>query len=359
MSQQETLYGKIDLYLSGGLSEKDKLAFEQELALRPDWQQKVDAYRLTKQMILENHLLEIKGTLSEVHEKHGMGKKIALYSAGLLLVAAGSISWYYTRDSTPSVSSTIPVKEIIKAALPSKEEKPLPIIEPRKEVSSKQSDAVKEAPTVVSIDIPQEVGNTQNIQEPIGVPPIDLENKVSQVVSYENEKASKPSDPCAHIVLEASVYTTSTCEGEENGSVSLSAFKGGKSPYKWSLKDAQQQTIATSGLPKGAYHAIVFDAHNCSTTFQGIEIKEKHCEKAHHFNPFIGEKWEIPLQTVAGKLTVLDKSGNVYFSIELPAGSQEYWSGESTQGELKTGIYLFTITHSDGTVKRGTVSIVR
>lgn len=353
MSLEEALYETIDRYLEGNMSEQDLLAFEKELARRPDWQQKVKTYQLTRQMVLERHLLDVKEMVGQVHAQQTKARtRWRWYATGLLLLAGGLASLFYGNKLTPPkpLSTEEPTLKIEQesqplkvpkttslATKPSRLEIKRPKVSQRTEKPLRTNALVdtlsKETPVVVALPQPSKAVAPQELVTPI--------------------------NPCAGVKLEATVFALPTCKGEHKGSVVLSAFRGGGPPYHYQLRDAQGQEVAADQLPKGEYSAELSDAHGCVRVLRGIEVKEKNCEQAFHFNPFVGERWEIPLQSHAAKLTVVDKAGNAYFSVELPAGTQEYWSGESSQGEIKTGYYLFTITHTDGTAQRGTVTIVR
>lgn len=134
---------------------------------------------------------------------------------------------------------------------------------------------------------------------------------------------------------------------------------GGTAPYSFVVKNQEGEVLMPTQLPEGSYTVDLQDGQHCHTLYHHVEVKTKMCAQNYAFNPYTGEVWEVPSYKHSGKLSVVDKAGNIYLSKEIPANSQETWDGSSPLGELKIGYYLYSISYTDGTELRGAVTLLK
>lgn len=357
MSENNSTYQQIEKYLNGGMSVLEVKTFEDELSQNPILQRQLEAFRLTDLVVFENRLLDIKDLVQQTHgetKKKNSWRKY-LFLACVVVLGGLSALWY----SLPSAKEKSSFQKQVAKEEAIKVEKQiaLPIIEKKQTVVSSKAEkyVVDNQETTMSNQIMENTDTVQE-QEMLLVPKKKGGDSSMAIYPLEVKEVS----PCRQIKIEADVFTTSTCEGESEGQISISGYKGGKAPYSVTiLSSVRESVVLPYRLGAGKYEAKIVDANHCSTLISGIEIKEKRCNKHDHFNPFIGETWPIPVHTTEGELVILDKTGNVYFSIVLPSGVQEQWSGQSLDGELKTGYFVYHLKYQDGTFKQGTVTIVR
>lgn len=147
----------------------------------------------------------------------------------------------------------------------------------------------------------------------------------------------------------ASTLTNVSCNGGNNGSVSVLAT-GGTTPYvySWSTTPVQTTSIAT-GLSAGTYVATVTDAHNCSVISTAVVTEP------------------TALEATASTTTNVSCNGGANGSATVvPAeGTSPYtysWSTSPVQTTataegLSAGTYTATVTDAHGCITRATATI--
>lgn len=360
MSKTDPYYEAIESYLSGSMAEEGRIEFEKNLETDPILSKKWQAYQLADQLVFENRLLNIKETAKSVHiqsTKRGQMDKYGLLGA-VLLVGAGALWYSVSLKEEPHAPSSVQVAPPSEA-LSRKEENKLP----ESEKQSKAEQNYSSTPAIKQEEVPPATRGVVDKKEEVA---IAREVKAAQG-KQEPEKEAVPTlakkdesvAPCAGIHLSAEHHTTAACEGKSNGAIHLSSFKGGKAPYSYTVHAPKGIEATAQTLEAGLYKLSIKDANGCETEIGPVEVKSQKCKTNYHFNPFAGETWQIPVHHLQGTFTVLDKAGNVYFSMSIAAGTEALWDGQSSAGELKTGLFLFQIQYSDGSLEQGTISIVR
>ena len=356
MKEANNTFQRIEDYLNGSLSDSEKTIFEKELVENAALKKQLDLSQLTNQLVFENRLLNIKELAQATHQnetsKRNSGK-IALISSAVILLSLG----FYIGLNKPEQKSVLVSEQDTKTIITISESTPeriekqdLTSTENKKTEVKKVETDIKEP--IVELEEPKQMDNSF-IHEP----------KPTEKQAIEKNEAKsqiKTENVCAHIKIEASHFIQNTCLGEKSGEIVFSKIKGGMAPYTIKLFNKENIELERKdNLAVGTYHAEIIDALNCSTKYHDFVVKEKTCPKEYHFNPFVGETWEIPTHSSSGTISIFDKSGNVYFRKELNANALENWSGQSADGKLETGYYLFTISYTDGTTSNGSISIVQ
>ncbi len=354
----------IEQYLKGNLSKPEQLAFEKELLANPSLQQEVDKNKLLHTLLAEKRLLDLKKTARETYNADQKTRFIKFSVLGALFLGAGIGTYWLLSDAKPKIATVTPniqthtapdnkqtpiiaqkQGESDSVVLPKKETIIVGKVEDRQPATNTQETAIATSPASVVME--QHTENTKVMPVPI-----------AKELVKETE-AKNLGDVCKGIVLKADITTYPTCSHEDKGSVALSNFQGGTAPYSFKILDKEGTMAMNQHLAAGPYTILLSDEHQCTTKLSHVWIKIKNCNKSYSFNPFVGEKWEIPATTQVGHLTIVDKAGNTYLSKEIEAGTTELWDGNSLYGDVKVGYYLFNIKYSDGSEERGAVTIVK
>jgi len=350
MKDENNIYQRIEDYLNGSLSDSEKMLFEKELAENADLKKQVDLSKIANQLVFENRLLNIKELAQAEHQNQsskGNTGKIILFSATAILLSVG----VYVGLNKPEEKQRFVSEETSKTISPLSESIPDKTASTEnKKIEVKRIETETKASVIESIEPKHTVSSATSESKPI----------TEQAIKKIETKSHATENVCANVKIEASHFIQNTCSGEKRGEIVFSKMKGGTAPYKIKLFNKENTELEQKdNLAAGTYHAEIIDALNCSTNYHDLIVKEKACSENYHFNPFVGETWEIPSHSFSGTITIFDKSGNVYFRKELSANTLENWSGQSADGKLETGYYLFTISYADGTTSKGSISIVQ
>lgn len=359
MSKTDPYYEAIEKFMDGSMSEQERSGFEKSLQEDSVLAKKYQAYQLADQLVFENRLLAVKEGVQAAHQKSiKQNKSLKLGLLGAALLVGAGAAWYgLSNDKVedkklPEIEQkAIKVVEQEAVVAPSEPTQSVP-----KAAKQEASSTLLEKPTQTQVTTSSAIEEkSHEALAPLNV----VEHKPNVVDNHSTTEKVEKADPCANVHLTAETHATAACAGQKNGSVYLSGFKGGKSPYAYTLYTLKGVEVSALELEAGSYKASIKDEQGCTTEIPSIEVKSKKCQVAYHFNPFVGESWQIPVHSKTGELTVLDKTGNVYFSVSVPSGTEVHWDGQSSAGELKTGHFLFHIQYTDGTLEQGTISIVR
>ena len=367
MSESEHIYSQIAQYLAGEMSSSEKGAFAQRIASDPTLQNKVTAYEATERLVLENRLLSVKELALDVHQTSTKGTKWNKYLLASAVIAILGTAAYFGLNKIET-QPTQTSKDLRPNAPTLMAKKSTEVVATPKEItpSSKGKTSVAPQKEASKLIVTEQAQTTEQPRENLTAQslPIPTINEVAvseekTIAPQVQEKAPETVNICAHTHLKANVFAHPSCTQEHNGSIAVSSIHGGKAPYKISLLHNKQELALSEKLEAGTYLVVLTDANHCSTQISNIKVPIKDCRQAYHFNPFVGESWEIPVYDQDGTLTVYDKAGNVYFHEEIPSGSHAKWSGQPNSGDMTAGHFLFTIQYRDGSVKQGSISIVR
>lgn len=355
----------IEQYLKGKLTGSEQIAFEKELSANPSLQQEVDKTNLLHTLLAEKRLLDLKKTARETYNADIQKTQFLKFSVlGALFLGAGVGTYWFLSDTKPKTENVTPT--IQTHTIP--ENKQTPIIAQEQEESKSPIPLKKETLTDVKVDDQKSVKNTSGTVVSTSPKEVVEEKHTENTKVPLDPSAKEPiketeaknlGDACKGIVLKADMTTYPTCLHEDKGAVALSNYQGGTAPYSFKIVDKEGTMAMNQHLAAGQYTILLSDEHHCTTKLSNVWIKIKNCNKSYSFNPFIGEKWEIPATTQAGYLTIVDKAGNTYLSKEIEAGITELWDGTSLHGDIKVGYYLFNIKYTDGSEERGAVTIVK
>jgi len=355
MTEGESTYNLIERYLNGEMDPAEKESFRLNMA--PEMQEKLKAHVLSNQLIKENRLLNVKALAQKSHI--GSSKLSYNIKAGIIsgvIIIAAAYFWGTSKNETIiaqeiskpdnqviTKENKAIKKETITAVVTSSALKPFPKTEKKQASELSQNQAISEVSSVQTT--------------PIQIENLKTEKTEVSVSSSEEVKTMKV--PCENVKIQAKVFSIPACINESNGSINVSGYSGGTPPYGASLTQDHHSGLALTDLKQGFYNLLITDANNCQSVIHNIKVNSRACQKNYHFNPFTGEKWEIPTSKLKGTLIIKDNAGNSYFTTEIYAEAQEYWTGQSQSGEMKPGYYLYIIQYSDGNTVQGSVTVVQ
>ncbi|HSY61331.1 MAG TPA: hypothetical protein VK796_05615 [Cytophaga sp.] len=368
MSFQEELYYKIEAYLSGELDAGEAAAFENQISADDLLKAEVEKHKIANALIIEQRLLSVKGILQEERNKDS-NSDFSSKPFGFMLLAVAAIgigtSVYILNKGHDNVSSTKDEN--------TKPQTTLTIATPENKKEAVRNDhAVQESSQQATADNDFRKQQIQQIEEHIHIDEKGSLYIDSSLVVKKNETNSstsqtpavKPivpvvSDPCSNVSIQATIKTTPSCSHETTGTILVSNIQGGRKPYTVSIVNSHKEFVANGTLQIGVYNVYIMDANTCEKIYSNIEIGEKDCPINYSFNPFIGEKWSIESYRVEGQLEIYNKGGVLQYKETLDANHMNEWTGIGYNNQIIPGYYIFVIKYRDGTVRRGSVTIVQ
>lgn len=384
MNSDDQLYGEIEDYLNGELTEGARIAFEKKMAENKELQQAVETSKLANELIIEHRLGDVKSILKETHTQAGKGNtgKTILLGLGGLLVCSALLFFLSTEEklekkqtkSLPDTSSVFSSPDTLKATNPPEfqEEKPEIAGDTKNDIpetkipeSTPGNPPLKFQPDSVPAGFNKLVKPEENAIDSLQPVQHPLPDKDKPQPTPTNSKAETPPvqhkniNPCEQQEIHARVSAIASCRGEKTGSVRITDIRDGYAPYSVQLKDADNNILMSrNNLGSGDYFIEIKDNNGCTKEIS-LNVPEKPCPKDYDFNPYMGEVWNIPISERSGDLIIYDKTGQIYLQKRLTGGVSESWDGHSRNGELRTGYFIFTIRYDDGSSINGSVTIVR
>lgn len=369
MSFDEFTYDRIEAYLNGKMSSEENNAFEKELLSDKSLSEQVDKHKLVNDLVLENRLLSVKDIFQQEHAKaiQTSSYKKYYYAAIAAVVIAGaavSVLLYDNNNNNdpqkqtgPTITDTSDFSSGNIQASKSAER-----------IDSKQSFGYTVEPTYLRKQDVQLIEEKNKLNVPSVEKNIQKDQKTETTFTKKTEqqaeennatKVGTTKDVCADVVIKADIKTSSTCLHESGGNVVVYNIEGGAKPYKIFVMDSHKEFVSNGALPKGIYHVQITDANACEKVYSSVEIAEKDCPIDYSFNPFIDEKWSIESHAASGQLEIYNKGGVLYYKENLDANRENEWTGIGFNNQIMPGYYIFVIRYADGTIKKGSVTIVQ
>jgi hypothetical protein len=361
MSNEDQIYQLIENYLNGQLSGDELNSFKKELGQNEALNKKVEAHRLANEMVIEYRLQNVKSILQQEKINYGrknIWKKIISGITGGLILA--TLLFFLINKENLNHEQQISSNSNQN------------IINKENTFTERKEDKNIKAQTSNNFNNPAIIEKSKNENKAVTykdssiliineqVPESKVINSQTAKIDDESIHHTQPSvtpHNCEQVDITYHLSIKPSCEGEENGSIIISGFKGGTGPYNYYVSNNNHE-LTHSNLSAGTYSVMIKDSKGCIKNIPDLEILEKHCQKDYSFNPSLGESWEIPSYKNSGTLILYDEGGIVYFTEEIGAGAKQQWSGQSKNGDIKTGYFLFVINYKDGTSKHGSVTIV-
>jgi len=358
------LFELIEQYYEGKLSPEETSSFEKRMESDEVLIKKIQIYKASRKLVIQNRLLEVKHLLIEERRKEGSkGGKLITGIIVFFILAAGLTYIFFPFQNKKRGQPK--EHDVVEKTVKGKQSQGSPeeVIAPKTVL--KHQKTVKIAPDVKTKIVEIDSTDTKEVQKKEvlvtyaqdSTPqelPVETNPTVSQIAP-EVEKTL----PCLKIKILASITPSPACFGEANGTLGISEISGGQAPYVFQLDEEKSKTAFFNNLKAGNYTLSIEDLNGCKSVFKGVTIAEKACRKNYSFNPFYGQKWQVPVYDKSGILSIFDKMGKRCFEKDIPGGEQVEWTGQSTRGTLTAGYYLFIIKYEDGSLIQGSVTIVQ
>lgn len=363
MSFRTFTYDQIEAYLNDEMSSSEHEAFEKELSINKNLADQLEKHKLANALIIENRLLSVKNILVEERNKtiQKTSYKKYAYAAIALVVAIGTAvavlvysnnkqedpSPKQDQGKQPSGSGAFSEKEKVHSILPATSEKSYQTQTPEPTYLRKLDVQLIEEHHQLN----KEISTAKNTSDTV--------KALEAVYPGKTAEANETKDICAGITIKADVRTTAACLHEATGNVLVHSIQGGTKPYVVSILDTHKESVRNGELSKGVYQVHITDKNGCEKIYTAIEITEKDCPKDYSFNPFIGETWVIESHNSSGKIEIYNKGGALCYQASLDAHTPNEWSGVGLNNQILPGYYIFVIKYTDGTSKKGSVTIVQ
>lgn len=360
MRPELDIYEKIDLYLEGKLSESALHAFENQLQADTSLQSKLASVKLTNELVMNHQLLALKARMqNEMKDipfeptKPNIKLKVAGF-IGLISMSIIGLYWWFG-IKTPITAIKKAVITNSSNAIGTTKSPPIQTTvvnptQPRIESISPEATSVQ-TPTQVQAE--ELIVNTTTSHEPTSANLKTAQTPLPNTID---------NNPCVGVVLQSHVRTSPTCTDNATGEISFEGIKNGKTPYQFSINNGNVFTNNAhfTHLQAGEYKLSVKDAHGCQTTMPSVQISTKECHKEitnFAFNPQYHETFQFPIKEgQAGTIQIYTRTGSLVYEAKLIDVSS--WDGTQTNGSIATaGLYKYLIELTDGSIKKGTVTI--
>lgn len=359
------LLEKIDNYTNGKMSASEKEAFELVIASDESLQKQIKLSKMADKLLIISESLALKEQMRKDLSTPPSNNSKYWYLL-VVLGVSGLTAWYFAQNKTVTnskveISQKVNTKEIVSNI----EGNDITVAESSKEITSK---AKKQA--FIPIEEKSETTTSSPIISNAVSQEILIDDKVNisaeNIVTKSTPETSKivNSNPCLTLIGNATFKVTPSCKGESTGEVFIykNSVKGGKAPYSFAL-DKDKNSDHFQNLSAGEYQLIITDANNCSVVNeQKVIVTEKKCKSKLEFtfNPNYDKAWIIPYNKneKPSKLTILEKTGKLYYETSVSNNNPVDWNGESNTGlHLTVGVYFFTIEYENGEIDEGTIVV--
>lgn len=375
MNPQDELLEIIDTYLSKGMSEEERFAFEERLAVDEALAAKVNEIRLTNQAIYYASLAELKNTIGKdikniKYKEPFNWKKASFISVASLALISGITIYLITgnnnvesskRDTTKKIQET-KKNTVEKNNVSSTQDKTI-----NNKGYNQEHPLTKDMEDSISggITSPEKlyVPTDNSIKHPEQIKPIEQENTVPSNTSDATPKQITTPVTDNKIACDKSfkINTEASCKQKETGSITIISDGAYSYMFQIDIRSITGSKGMFTNMSEGVYDILVTYGKECTYKKQ-VSIGEKWCamNESYSFNPDYNEKWVFSYEAGAsGTFTIFDKSGKDIYRNTFGSGNEE-WNGNDRQGiPVPVGVYFAFINYSDGRKEKVELTIVR
>lgn len=356
----------IENYLKGNLKGEELSSFEERLATDSQFSSEVERHKKVQELVLLKGLLETRGKLDEIRriknaKPNGSSNhwgKIFLLGISAVLIG-GLFLWLNKKENKlekQTLATSVENKNNSNEANQSSEDL---FQKPEEEKAKNRRREEKQAKN----DSISEVEESKAHADPIPAPSKDDTTSVLPASKPKETSNTGEYNPCKSVSIQSKINSEESCMDKPTGKISLSSITGGTSPYKISFNNSgfsSREVFVNVG--EGKHWLTIQDAKGCTQAFE-VEVSGKECfvEKPAKFSPDLGETWEYPVDPGANaKVRLYDAAGSVVFETTISGGYPKHWDGIGNNGSyIKAGAYIYQIINGNGTIKEGSVTIVR
>jgi hypothetical protein len=359
----------IHQYLSGQMTQDEKVAFEQELAQDKTLQGRLKVAQAASVALKEHKLMHIHDLLQEERKaKKLKAKSRTAILIGLIGVLGTATVYYFNQtnperiepqkspavNSLPSHTDT-PQEKVISSDNAIKDKRPV-LKEQKEPKHIEESDDLSPKTIVDKSEVapPSHSNGPTLVQEKATQGPVEQKpvnnHKSTGSVSLEKEVN------CKNVLITASWQTTKACDGD--GVIQVIDLKGGLEPYTLQLNDGVSQSHTRFiNLSEGKYTLTITDKYQCQTKYQNIKVEKGECYLNYDINTTRAEIWHGPEVQLPSNLTIFDKSGILVYRAELNAGQKAEWDARDLNNNLKFGYFEFVIQNVNNEVIKGSITV--
>jgi hypothetical protein len=313
MTEETKILEQIDRYLEGSMGEAESAFFEIQLASDVDLASLLEASQLTEEVVVGYEVLKLKEQMAKDLAKPT--SNVRNYLIGAVLLACVGMGAYFSQSDKKKIGtihSDEKVDFVGKTVATSSEQKP-------SKVEGKHA-----------LIIP--LSKTKSVEgEPTYFTVGQVRNSKEDLKCQESKKEVENKD-----VQQKLAHNLTTEPLKEDHSPS----------YFSSKKEEEKMT----------------DSKNINETVNDVQEKTINSSKEFSYNPAYDPAWNIPYDTnkKPKSIKILDKSGREVFQSNVLDFSPAEWNGESNTGlAIGVGYHLYFIEYADGTVDKGSLTILR
>lgn len=356
-------YNEIYEYLKGTLTSEACTAFEKKLEVDLDLRKELAKQQFMNKMLLENKLAHVKELSKNLHTQELAEKSTRKYVIGAgavaLLSILGLLGYFYVSQTKPTekesanVQKSILNSEIVDTLKSS--DKTVVISKPI-DFSTKESpkNTVERTVTrenVVSSETFKNNQHPQNVSDTVKLMAKNYENKMQQIQSIHPILI-----PCSQVDLKAQKQITNTCFNKNQGHIELNSISGGNAPYNYVIQNQDHQVMKSAhNLAAGTYLIIIKD-HNSCEKIEEVIVKGKRCSEHYYINVALGQELNLGATDEDAIFIVKDANHGIYYQTSILAKTDFQWNGQSTNGNIKEGVYTYILEYKNESVQ-GTITI--
>jgi len=372
----------IDRYLNGEMSDQERIAFENQIAIDGDLAARVKETELVNEAVHYASLAalreEVGKDIKKIRYKEGIGTvKTTGFILAALAAAILTIAYFHNNPGTSGPTDKAPASDL--PAIPD-------MTQPHDKKSVIEYSPDKNTTETISL---RKAGSDQISKQP-EIPVVSSDNESSvnqgsmpsdQTVDADTTPIRKtdvphasPADPvpaapdmatpagkAADCEKAYKIKSTPSCRSKATGSISVLMTNNTKPALSIENYGSSSVNGTFNELQAGTHTVYVFYNDECHFT-EEVTVEEKWCpmNKSYSFNPDYGERWEIAYEKGdAGTFSIFTSGGKEVYRSNFGQGN-EHWGGHDTYGALSAiGTYLVIIRYSDGRTEKVELTIVR
>jgi len=381
LSNEDILMETIDRYLNGGMSEQERIAFENRMAIDGDLAAKVEETELVNEAVHYASLAVLREEIGKDIKKiryreHSVPVKIISFILASLAVAILTIGYFHNNPETtspadegpaggsPATPDTIQPRDKGSVTEYSSNENTTIAINLRKA----DSDQIRKQPEM-SADSNEKFSVSHSA--PMSIEPVIVADStqgkqatVAQAAPTEpipaNSDIPAPTAQTADCEKAYKIKSAPSCRGKATGSISVITADT-TTPVLIIDNYSSSVNGVFDELAAGIHTVSISYGDDCRFT-ENVIIEEKWCplNKSFSFNPDYGERWEIAYEKGdAGTFSIFTSGGREIYRNTFGQGN-EFWAGHDSFGALSAiGTYLVIIQYEDGRTEKAELTIVR
>lgn len=370
MLDKENYSEWIENYLDGEMTAEEVSHFEQSLQTNNELKVEFDFYKLAHQTVIDHQLYKVEDVIKEAQNEYidnqkrrSLRNKVLI--GGAVVVGGIGALLYFSDNSKDNIVSVQP--SVVVAT-----QQQLTTPQPSSAVTNEiEMNAVATADIAKDKEEPESAADREELPETKTLSTTDtIENEVSfeskvdvggTPVEREDKKpvtikvqAPMISEPCEGFAESVTVSAEATCLNKMDGTILIEG-----------IDIDEVRAVLSSGLEAydgefdelsaGSYSVTLTNDEGCTKVIENVKVDSKACKVDLYFAP--GESTVFPTSTLVGELTVLDKQGVVHLTRNIEAEEVFEWNGETNNGYLSEGYYLFIIKYTDGNIQQGSITI--